>query len=154
MVRVAVQHRHRLLREGTSQLLAEARDIQVTGAVSSAEELLELCAESRPDVAVMQFGCAGAEALSHRLGRSHPAVRLIGLHDGQPAASELQDAVRGGMQILSHSDGIAPVMAAVLGSQVLPSQRPARVSSGEGGSLTAREASVLTLVGGGWTSTE
>lgn len=156
MVRVVVQHRQRLLREGVSQLLAEVGDIEIVGAVALADRLLEMCRTSNPDVVVLQFTCVvdGAMDLAGRVARFHPEVRLVGLHDRQPTACELQDACAAGIQLLSHGDGIVPVVTAVLGGPDLPRRRAPRSQVVAPGHLTAREASVLSLVGGGWTSQE
>ncbi len=158
-IRAGVQQRERLLREGLGQLLQAEDDIEVVGAVATGDDLVGLCEQERPDVALVDLDSPdwNAGRMAIRLRRAFPRLRLIGLYAAlNPAEARL--ARQTGTVAVSHRDGIGPVLAAVRGNGpgFRSSVRPigAHVRHSPGVSLTPREVAVLTLVGGGHTSRE
>ncbi len=158
-VRVCVHQRERLFREGLGQLLQAEEDIEVVGAVRSGDDLIRLCDRERPDVAVVDLDSPdwklGRVATSLR--RRLPRLQVIGLYTAL-SATETRLIRQAGIATVSHRDGIRPILEAVrasgTGSRNAIGPFTAHVQHPAGGSLTAREVAVLTLVGGGHTSRE
>jgi len=159
-IRAGVQQRERLLREGLGQLLQAEDDIEVVGAVATGDDLVRLCEQERPDVALVDLDSPdwNTGRMATCLRRAFPRPRLVGLYAGlNPADTRLVRQTR--TVAVSHRDGIGPILAA------LRSGSPGFTSSVRhigarahhhppGISLTPREVAVLTLVGGGHTSRE
>ena len=159
-VRVCVQQRGRLFREGLSQLLRAEDDMEVVGTAQTGGDLIRLCEQNRPDVALVDLDSPDwyAGRIATRLTARLPRLRVVGLY----AALSVADARvirQSGITVVSHRQGIGPILDAVRGESngTRRSLRPMgayRLPSPAGVSLTARELTVLTLVGGGHTSRE
>lgn len=160
---VVVQQRQRLFREGLGQLLAVEDDIEVVGIASSADELVAVCQQQSPDVALIEGTTPEWDTgrLLARLRRLLPKLLVIGLtaSDNSPAA--VSGAHRMGMTALvSRNGGITDILAAVRTAGCAP--RPFRPSqtdysaptAGAPTALTERELDILKLVGAGLTSRE
>lgn len=79
MIRVLVVDDHPVVREGLVAVLEDHPDLQVIGAVGSAEEALTLAAQARPDVVLLDLelpGMNGVDAIP-RLVASAPDARVI-----------------------------------------------------------------------------
>jgi DNA-binding NarL/FixJ family response regulator len=158
-VRVCVQQRQRLLREGLAQLLEAEEDIEVAAATATAEELPAVCDELRPDVVLLEVEGHNWDPsrLVSRLTRRAPKLRVLGLYVSAPPASARQ-VRRCGVRLLSHQGGIVPIVRALRGGATELNTVPASVVTSyedrAPSSLTAREVSVLTLIGGGFTTRE
>jgi DNA-binding NarL/FixJ family response regulator len=158
MIRVFVVDDHPVVREGVATVLDAEHDIEIAGAVGSAEELIENVMRLRPDVVLLDLalpGISGVEAIA-RLARLMPAVRVVvfSAHDNEEAVvgavragargyvvkgapgSEIVRAVREVYGGTSYFHGPA---AAAVAAEV---RRP---RSADG--LTPREHEVLRLVG-------
>ncbi len=159
-VRVCVQQRGRLFREGLSQLLRAEDDMEVVGTAQTGGDLVRLCEENRPDVALVDLDSPdwNAGRIATRLTAQLPRLRVVGLHAALSGV-EARLIRQSGITAVSHRDGIGPILDAVRGESTrsrssLPPMTAYRVPSPAGMSLTARELTVLTLVGGGHTSRE
>jgi DNA-binding NarL/FixJ family response regulator len=78
-IRVLCVDDHRIVREGLSMLIARQGDMEVAGLAGSGEEAVELFAELRPDVTLMdlQLGCmTGVDAIS-AIRRIDPQARIV-----------------------------------------------------------------------------
>jgi DNA-binding NarL/FixJ family response regulator len=161
-VNVVVQQRARLFREGLEQLLGAEDDIKVVGTASSAEELFEVCRVRSPGVVLMDADSTewDASRLPARLRRLVPKLLVVGLTASDTSPAEMVRARRAGMATLvSHTGGIADILAAVRSSGCQPRLRMAaacaeRAPAKGAAALTERELGILTLVGAGLTSRE
>lgn len=155
-MRVAVQQRHRLYREGLAELLAAERDLCVVGRVETAAELVALCDRAVPDVAVLDWDGRDAppRETARRLRRDDPSLRLVVLRDQRDRSGG--DAVRWpGVQIVRRGAGVAGIIDAIRAPRpvhAVPSMSAAPPPGGR--RLTPREQAVLGLISMGCTSQE
>jgi DNA-binding NarL/FixJ family response regulator len=162
VVRVAVQQHQRFFRDGIGQLLAAERDMTVVGTAATGEDLLRLCEHERPEVVLLEVNDNECEVarLTAAIRRTLPKARVIGLLVGESTPSQAATARRAGMRALvSRSGGIAGILGAVRASGPgvpMPSftGSPVRCWPPARSVLTARELTVLNLVGAGHTSRE
>ena len=159
-MRLALQQRQRLFREGLGDLLGAEDDIEIVGAAATPEELFEVCQRERPDVVLVEADATGwhPARLVASLRRLLPQVRVVGVTALPTGPAELSRARRNGMRdLVSRSGGITEILTAarststVRKGMVLPF---VAAPSGHGTALTERELSVLNLVGAGFTSRE
>jgi DNA-binding NarL/FixJ family response regulator len=159
-MRLALQQRQRLFRDGLGDLLAAEDDIDVVGAAATSEELLEVCQREGPDVVLVEADATEWDPgrLVVGLRRLLPQVRVVGVTATPAGPADVSRARRNGMRdIVSRSGGIAEILAAarstsnVRRATLLPF---ASAPSGHGTALTERELDVLNLVGAGFTSRE
>ena len=164
VTKVAVQQRQRLFREGLGQLLQAEPDMDVVGAATTSVDLLAVCQEQRPDVAVLEADAAEWDPgrLARTLKRAVPHVRILGLTTGEMSRADRAQAYRDGIRdVLPRSAGIGQILVALRDTspiQRLPSSSgsmahhstvdPAEMV------LTPRELTILNLVGAGFTSRE
>jgi DNA-binding NarL/FixJ family response regulator len=79
MIRILIIDDHALVREGLKTVLATQPDFEVVGESGSAETLLDLVENARPDVVVLDAvlpGISGPEAC-RRLRSAHSEVRVL-----------------------------------------------------------------------------
>ena len=161
---VAVQQHLRLFRDGLSRLLSHEDDIEVVGAVRTADELVALCLQRAPEVVVLdavvaEWHIAHVATVLHR---SRPTLRIIGLTAWAPKPGEVARARRCGIStLISRTDGVSEVLSAIRNpnrqlNQVHPSVAPTtgKALAPASTPLTEREVMVLNLVGEGMTSRE
>lgn len=155
LVRVAVQHRHRFFREGLELLLEAEPGIVVVGTAVAGPDLVELCAEARPDVAVIEVDREASEVLRScvTLRRSHAELRFVGVYGAEADAAL---ARRTGLRwLVDRAEGFGPILGALRAATTRP---PARLSIVERPDvqsvLSSRETDVLNLVGAGHTTQE
>ena len=72
-VRVAVQSSQGLLRDTLAACLAIRPEVTVVGRVAEADDVLDLCELSNPDVVILDAGCLLAE-MAGRVGSLVPAA--------------------------------------------------------------------------------
>jgi len=156
--RVVVQQRQRLFRKGISQLLGAEDDVDVVAMATTGEDLIQVCQEHRPGVAVIEAEVSDWDVLRlvASAKRTLPHIAVVGLTATSPTSPETLRARRGGMSALvSRDTGIAGILAAVRsGTNPLARGRVASISSSEPfpTMLTTRELEILSLVGAGLTS--
>jgi len=159
MIRIAIVDDHPIVREGLVAALDDEPDFTIVGAVGSAEELVELGAQWRPDIVLLDFempGLSGVEAV-RELVRTLPNRQVI-VFTAYAEDERIIGAVRSGAKgyVLKgapahevaqairdvHAGGsyLPPAIAAVLARQV---REPKRTS------LSARERDVLRFVADG-----
>jgi DNA-binding NarL/FixJ family response regulator len=158
MIRVAHADDHRVVRMGMEQLLETFDDVEVVGSAAGGAEAVELCADRRPDVLLLDLSMPEVDGIevTRQLATRSPGTRVVVftsfsdqdqivraldagavgylLKDAEP--EEIHAAIR------SASRGEAPITpraaAALLADR---RERPAA-----GVELTAREREVLLLV--------
>jgi DNA-binding NarL/FixJ family response regulator len=165
-VRVVVVDDHEIVRSGFSALLDREPDIDVVGMASTGEEGLDLIADLRPDVAVVDYSLprmSGVELCEKVVGR-HPktaVVILTGFMEGEVVRKALDAGARG--YVYKDVDGRElkkTIRAVAHGDTVFDSKATAwilrwahRRSDGNGAdALSFREIEVLRLVAGGATN--
>jgi len=158
-VRVAVQQRRRLLRDGLSQLLEAEDDMEVVGATATIEDLTRLCEEELPLAVVLEADGMGPDPVraASRLTRRNSTLVIVGLYDGRDT-DHARRTRRCGVRLVAHEGGIGPILNAVRGGRpelirLSPNAGQPRQERGVV-SLTERETSVLTLIGAGFTTRE
>jgi DNA-binding NarL/FixJ family response regulator len=161
MIRVMLVDDHRLVRDGLANLLASAGDIDVVGSAADGSAVVELAAQCRPDVVLMDLSMPDVDGVqaTRLLLAERPDVRVIALTSfseqrqvtdalgagavgyllKDSAPDVLFDAVR------SAHAGHAPIDPRVA-SALLPSRRPDQPSAP---ALSAREVEVLRLAAKG-----
>src|SRR5882757_1161227 len=158
MIRVLITDDHAIVRTGLAQLLGTTDDLVLVGEAGDGARAVELAAELRPDVVLMDLsmpGTDGVRATASIVG-DNPDVRVLVLTSFSDQ-TRILDALEAGADgyLLKHSEpevilaGIREVMAG--GSPLDP--KAARVlltqrrSPGPDTKLTGREQQVLDMVG-------
>ena len=93
MIRVLVVDDHKLVRIGTSRLLADIDRISVVGQASTGEEAIDMVKDLKPDVVLMDIqmpGIGGIEATKRCL-RIDPELKVfvVTVHEEDPYPSQL-----------------------------------------------------------------
>src|SRR4051794_34675672 len=114
-MRMALQDRRRLFREGLCILLDAEPDIDVVAAVATPSELMDACDREQPHVAVLQADGHPADAARQAtaLRRRHRRLRIVGVYSSMERhhASEI---TRAGVDVLiAAGGGVEPLLHAV-----------------------------------------
>src|SRR4051794_37924477 len=114
-MRVAVQERQRLLRDGMAMVFGAEPDIEVVGSVATGPELVQLTRDERPEVVLLETDVAEWDPLRlvSTLRKRQRTLRVVGMAarlDGVRGAQLHREGVR---VIVSHSAGIEQVLEAV-----------------------------------------
>ncbi|HEX3622834.1 MAG TPA: response regulator transcription factor [Acidimicrobiales bacterium] len=159
---VALQQPQRLFRDGLTSLLAREADIDVVGASVSKDELVALCRQAKPAVALVDVA-AGADDELHVLAALRtirPVIDIVGLSPTVATPAMAVRARRGGVRLLvPRCGGIAGILAAIRtvsagGPRPFPMDPSSTRSPRARSTMTDRELAVLHLVGAGFTSKE
>ena len=160
MIRVAVVDDHAIVRNGLVQLLSADPELEVVGAVGDGEAAVSLCAEQRPDVALMDLSMPGMDGIeaTRRIIEASPGVQIVVLTsfvDRERVLAALEAGAIGYLlKDAEPDDLLRGVHAAARGESPLD-PRAARTMLGaqrETGpleELTEREREVLSLVAEG-----
>ena len=158
MTTVLVADDHSLVREGLTNLLAAAPDLELVGAAGDGAEAVELASAATPDVVLMDLSMPGLDGIeaTRRILERQPGAKVVVLtsfcDEGRILAaldagavgyllkdSEPDELLRG---IRAAAQGESPLAAKVAGALIL-----ARTSGTP--ELTFREREVLVLLAGG-----
>ena len=85
---------HALLREGLVALLEIEEGVRVSGVARSGSELLDLIAQTRPDVAIVDHGLAGGEPIELAQQVDVPII----VYTGRDEVDRLDDALEAGIR--------------------------------------------------------
>jgi DNA-binding NarL/FixJ family response regulator len=171
--RILVVDDQTVVREGLILLLNLLPDIEVVGSAGDGERAVELVAELRPEVVLMDLRMPrvdGAEA-TRRIKADHPEVEVVVLTtyaDDESIFAALRAGARGYLTKDAGADEIARAVAAVRGGAaqldpavqrrlveaVASGERPATAPDGLPDGLTPREAEVLRLIARGLSNAE
>lgn len=156
-IRVLIVDDHAVVRGGLRLFLIAFDELELVGEAGSGEKALALCAETRPDVVLMDLvmpGMGGVEAI--RLIRErYPSIKVIAL-TSFPEEDRVQAALAAGamsylLKDISAGNLAAAIRAAYAGQPVLaPEATRALLHRADtpkvGHDLTAREREVLALL--------
>ncbi len=157
-IRVGIADDHVLVRTGLKFFLAAFDDLELVGEGANGHEAIQLCAELRPDVVLMDLlmpGMNGATAI-HAIRERWPQVRVIALTNFQEAEL-VQEALQAGaigylLKNVSADELADAIRAAHAGQSTLaPEATQALVEAATQPEiphydLTAREQEVLALL--------
>ena len=163
MIRLVIVDDHPVFRDGLSASLSRLSDVEVVGVAATGEEAVELAAERRPDVVLMDLnlpGISGVEAI-RRLVAAELATAVLAVtmvDDDDTVLAALRAGARG--YVLKGSTGeeiAAATRTAAAGGAVFGPGVAARVLAMTTGKrpivreddLTDRERDVLAMIGEG-----
>jgi len=170
--RILLADDHHILRAGLRALLNAESDFDIVGEAADGDQVLQLAAELRPDLVLMDInmpGLGGIEA-TRRLKKVLPEIHVLiltvhedesllreAIHAGvsgyvikRAAESELTDAI----QAISRGDMyIHPAMTRALLKDLAPIPKPKPATSTQD-TLTKREVDVLRLIARGYTNNQ
>jgi DNA-binding NarL/FixJ family response regulator len=158
-IRVAVQDRRRLFREGVALLLGDEPDLDVVVIVATGRALLEAVGRHTIDLIIFDVEAGDAElgTALNQARRRNPELAVLGTVSGDPTAATR--ARRSGVRsVITRNAGSAELLAAVRGSSqptraTAPTRR--RVSLERPTSrLSAREIEILAEISAGRTTSE
>jgi DNA-binding NarL/FixJ family response regulator len=168
-IKVLVVDDHEVVREGLSSLLSRELDIQVVGALASAEQMIEQLDALAPDVIVLDHrlgGICGAMACEEIVRkRSSTAVLILTSSvDETVLISGLMAGARGFLlKTAEPLDLVAGIRAVAQGQSVVAPEaldvllgwmRAIQSGNSEPGGLSPDELAVLTLAARGWKNEE
>jgi DNA-binding NarL/FixJ family response regulator len=163
MIRVLITDDHAIVRTGLAQLLGTTDDLVLVGEAGDGARAVELAAELRPDVVLMDLSMPGVDGVraTASIVADNPDVRILVLTSFSDQ-TRILDALEAGADgyLLKHSEpevilaGIREVMTGgspldPKAARVLLSQRRITSSAEAGVHLTGREREVLRMVGDG-----
>jgi DNA-binding NarL/FixJ family response regulator len=160
MIRVLVVDDHAIVRQGLERLIATADDLELVGLAADGAEAVELAAEHRPDVILMDLSMTGTDGVeaTKQIVAVDEDVRIVVLTsfgEEQRISAALNAGAHG--YLLKHIDPddlLVAIRAAHAGDVPLD-PRAGRVlldqrrRQGRADDLTKREEEVLRLVGQG-----
>jgi NarL family two-component system response regulator YdfI len=171
MIRVLITDDHLIVREGLRLILETASDIEVVGEARDGVECLELAAEHKPDLVLMDLQMPrmdGITAIEH-LRKNHPLIAVVILttyNEDNLMIRGLQLGARGYLlKDSSRETLLDTIHAAVKGETLLKPEILARVLAAQGQprpaaaaqpgiALTERELQVLQAAARGERSKE
>jgi DNA-binding NarL/FixJ family response regulator len=157
-IRVVLQERQRLLREGLSLFLEAQPDIEVVACVATADALMGVCATEAFDTVVLEIDVDEWDACKYigLLRRARRRTRLIGTSTRPNRALAWRAATAGMQTVVPRTAGILPLVDAVRArsGDAVPFEDAAPRRPTSSGPLTARELDVLSAVASGSTARE
>jgi DNA-binding NarL/FixJ family response regulator len=158
MIRVLIVDDHAVVRRGLAQLLETTDDLRVAGEAADGEIAIELAAELRPDVVLMDLSMPHVDGVqaTARIVAGNPAAHVLVLTSFSDQ-SRILDALQAGAEgyLLKHAEPetiLSGIRAVVAGGSPLD-PKAARVlltnRRAPRAALTDREREVLRLVGEG-----
>lgn len=157
-IKTAVQHQDRLIRAGLTYVLGREPDIELTGEARDPSELVELCAQTRPDIVVMEVDSHDWDAarLVAALCKRQRTLRAIGMHDGLCADASRRLYKAGVRHTVTYEMGADSIIAAIRGRRLgAPmTMLPVDPQPSPRGALTDREREVLGLIAHGFRTQE
>jgi DNA-binding NarL/FixJ family response regulator len=155
-IKLVVQDRQRLFREGLAMVLSSESDLVVTATVATAQELAAVITEHDADIVILELDTPDWDAyqLAGALRRRNPRLTLVGISNSVEDRS-LQAYQAGFRCLLARSAGVRILLQTL---RNLPVQPPAVTSrrvvpiDSRRPVLTPRELEVLRAIGSGATT--
>jgi NarL family two-component system response regulator LiaR len=157
---------HEILRSGITYSLQAYKDLELVCEARSGEEALQLCAESQPDVVLMDMAMPGMDGVetTRAIRAEHPQVQVLALtsfYDKDLVQRAMQAGavgylVKGGSaRELAEAIRVAHTGQTILSQEaaqalIQPDKAPAEL----GNDLTRRELEVLALLAKGMSNAE
>jgi DNA-binding NarL/FixJ family response regulator len=154
-IRVAIQHRGRLLRETLAAYLSQQPEFTVVGMTAVGNEVAQLCDLRKPDIVVVEADAEpwDAATLATQLRSRHRRIGIVGIYD-VISPGEIARLSRAGLtKLVDCSRGVGAVLAALKAPPSHVGLAPAS-SQMRGESLSERELDVLYLISEGCTLQE
>jgi DNA-binding NarL/FixJ family response regulator len=156
-MRVVVQERRSLLREGIAEILdTESDGVEILGLAAGGEDVVRIALAVEPDLVVLELEPVGWDAPTaiHTIRSSFPDCRFAVLHEGRrgemsPLASEVAPVT-----LVPYGAGRAALRALVRGEVLPPPVARERRVLPERHRLSEREREVLRHIAAGRTSAE
>lgn len=168
MIKILIADDHLIIRQGLRLILETEDDLQLVGEASDGAEALQLCAELRPDVVLMDLRMPGMDGITaiEKLRQSQPEIAVVILTTFNEDELMLR-GIRAGAKgfLLKDTDRAAlfdTIRAAARGETLLKPEIMSRllniaaapVAASNPFNLTEREKEVLTAVARGQRSKE
>jgi NarL family two-component system response regulator LiaR len=157
---------HTMVRRGLATMLKVFDDLQLVGEAETGEEAIQCCAETSPDVILMDMVMPGLDGVSatRAIRQQFPAVQVIAL-TSYKEGKLIQNALEAGaigylLKDVTADDLVRAIRAAHAGRTTLsPDVAQVIVEAANqppalGGDLTEREREVLTLMIEGLNNTQ
>jgi len=155
-IRVVVVDDHDMVRRGLSSFLKSFDDLEMVGEARNGREALDVCAEAKPDVVLMDLIMPIMDGVSaiRLLRQQMPQVHIVALTSATEAdlvTSALQAGALSYLQKDVNIDQLVnAIRAAARGERILSATRPNVASY----NLTEREREVLQYLVAGLTNAE
>ena len=165
-IRVITVDDHEIVRSGITFSLRAFKDLELVGEANSGEKALQLCAETQPDVALMDMHMGGMDGVqaTRAIKERYPQVQVIALtsfYDKELVQRAMQAGAVGYLvKGVSAKELAEAIRVAHTGQTILsPDAAQALIKHDEsppglGQDLTTREQEVLPLLAGGLTNPE
>jgi DNA-binding NarL/FixJ family response regulator len=163
MIRVVIADDHPIVRSGLAALLSSATDIQVVGEASNGIEVLDLVAQTDPDVVLMDLRMPEMDGVgaTTQIRSRHPRTQVLILTTYETDTDILRAVEAGATGYLlkdaAHEELLAGIRAAAAAETVLAPSVAARIVSrmrDKSETPTPRELEVLEAVARGLSNAE
>jgi NarL family two-component system response regulator LiaR len=166
-IRVLIVDDHAMVRVGLTLFLRPYADLEVVGEASGGEEALQLCAQTHPDVVLMDLVMPGMDGVSttQKIRQTNPNVQVIAL-----TSFGKEELVRAALQAgaigylfkdVSSEELVRAIRAAAAGQRTLAKEALETLISAvtqptieASNNLTERERTVLALMSRGLNNSE
>jgi DNA-binding NarL/FixJ family response regulator len=156
-LRIAIQDRQRLYREGVALVLAGEPDLEIVATAATAAELVTLTAETEIDLVVLELDVEDWDAcrLVAALRKRHPNLAVVGLLPGDDDTLPARAYQAGVRSVFPRNAGIRAFLRTVRSlpapSRSVPVERVVRLDERRP-LLSNREVQVLGEIGAGSTT--
>jgi two-component system response regulator NreC len=169
-IRILIADDHTIFRSGLRLLLTSEEDYEVIGEAENGEQAVELAAQLRPDVILMDIGMPGLNGYeaTKRIKDQQPEVSILVLtmHRSEEyffqmleagasgyvlKGAETNELIRAVRTVASGEVFLYPTMASRLVEEYLRERSSAELASGR---LTPRESQILQMIADGYANKE
>jgi len=157
-IRVVIVDDHLMVRRGLATFLKAAQDLELVGEAATGLEAVRVCAETRPDVVLMDLKLPGLDGIgaTRAIRQAHPETQVIAVTSSQEDDLVSQVLRAGAIGYLLKDVGVTglgeAIRAAAVGRATLAPEatqalvRQTTAAAIPGQALTEREREVLALM--------